>query len=132
MTLSSYRISDFRKKLTEAFKLLRKDKIIARQNFWCCQSCACYAIEKIIKILTEKGKTVQGYCYYHSQDNESLQKGNSFFLAFGNALHNSVAETEKEKQTLEVGKKIVKLLNGQGIQTEWNETSGTRIKVITD
>lgn len=106
--------------LTKAFKELRKQKIFARQNFWCCQSCACADIDTSV----DKQKYI-GYVYYHQQDGQSKKEGKNFFLAFG-----SINDDDKISQ--EVGQKIVDTLIKHGVITCWNGNTGTRIMVVQE
>lgn len=91
------------KPLTLAFKELRKSGYFARQNFRCCQSCAQAAISD-----EEAKKTV----FYHRQDADNLKEDGSCYLTWaGN------------------GKEIVSVLNKYGIETDWDESQNTRIKI---
>jgi hypothetical protein len=92
------------KKLTNAFKDLRKQGYFARQNFWCCQSCGWAAIPD-----GESDRAV----FYHNQDNDSKRKGESFCLAWSGD-----------------GNLICEILRKHGIEVEWNGDSGRRIEVI--
>jgi hypothetical protein len=58
--------------LNQAFKELRKLGYFARQNFWCCQSCAWAAVPMDAK------KVV----FYHRQDTEELNKTGECYLAW--------------------------------------------------
>ncbi len=90
-------------RITEAFKELRKLGYFARQNFLCCQSCAWYAVPE------EKSEKV---VFYHSQDNDSLMRKGKCHLAWsGN------------------GTEIVSVLNKNGVKTEWDGNSNTRILI---
>jgi hypothetical protein len=91
--------------LNDAFKKLRKQGYFARQNFWCCQTCACAAIPK-----AKENK----YVFYHNQDNESIKNGNidkgGMYLAWsGN------------------GKQIVDIIRATGLNVTWNGKETTRI-----
>ena len=91
------------KPLTLAFKELRKLGYFARQNFWCCQSCAWSAMND-----EEAKKTV----FYHRQDAYNLKEDGNCYLAWsGN------------------GKEIVSVFNKHGIETDWDESPNTRIKI---
>jgi hypothetical protein len=87
-------------KITEAFKELRKLGYFARQNFWCCQSCAWAAVPD------GKDKVV----FYHQQDKERLQKTGECHLAWSGD-----------------GQEICQVLNRHGITTEWDGTEHKRI-----
>lgn len=89
--------------LNKAFRALRKKGYFAKQNFWCCQSCAWSAMSD------EEGKKA---VFYHQQDNDNLKENGTCHLAWaGN------------------GKEIVEILNANGVKTEWEESSNKRIKI---
>ena len=88
----------FRAKVTAGFRRIRKLGYFARQNFWCCQSCAWSNIPE------ENDKVV----FYHEQDNDDIKYGNVLLAWRGNAdeikhvfsldgLMLSGGETEEER-----------------------------------
>lgn len=91
-------------KLTNAFRALRKLGYFARQNFLCCQSCAWAAVPE------DKAERA---VFYHSQDNSNLQKYGETYLAWAGD-----------------GNEIVRILNENGVQTEWDGSTNQRIKFI--
>jgi hypothetical protein len=95
-------LSKMKKQITQAFRELRKKGYFARQNYWCCQSCAWASLP------SETTKAV----FYHEQDNYDLKKKNSCYLSWiGN------------------GREITDTLNKYGILTEWNGKEDTRIRI---
>jgi len=88
-------------KLTIAFRALRKAGYFAKQNFWCCQSCAWYAVPE------ERADRV---VFYHQQDRESLSRSGSVHLAWSGDGH-----------------EICRILNENGIETEWDGSENKRI-----
>ena len=108
-------MSEFKMKLTDAFKDLRKQGFFARQNFLCCQSCA-----------WAEAPADKPVVFYHAQDAASLReaegkRGTSRFkqddvgvyLAFG---HDALA-----------GQKIVDALKRAGVDYTWDGTEDQRI-----
>jgi hypothetical protein len=91
-------------KITEAFKELRKLGYFARQNFWCCQSCAWAAVPE-----NKSDKVV----FYHKQDTEGLKGRGRCHLAWSGDGH-----------------EICRVLNRHGITTEWEGDSNKRILMI--
>ena len=65
--------SNTRELVRKAFQILRKKGYFARMNFWCCQSCAWYAIPE------ELSKKV---VFFHAQDNEDLNNKGHVFIAW--------------------------------------------------
>src|SRR5260221_13585847 len=95
-----------RDRLTQAFKLLRKQGFIALQNHMCCGGCAGNAIANRVETYTpEKLAKVKGAVFYHAQDAEVLTYKNQVYLAFGHL--DTVKCGIVGLPTLEVGK-IVK------------------------
>ena len=90
-------------KITAAFKELRKLGYYARQNYWCCQSCAWSDVpdEKSSKVV-----------FYHNQDNDDLKRKGECMLAWAGD-----------------GNEIVSVLNKHGIKTEWSGSSDKRIQI---
>lgn len=89
--------------LSKAFAALRKAGYFARQNFWCCQSCAWNAMTE------EQGEKA---VFYHRQDNADKQLGNPFHLAWAGD-----------------GNEICSILNSNGVTTEWDGNKNKRILI---
>lgn len=118
-----------RDKLSVAFKEMRKNGLIARQNFKCCQSCAGYGLAtEVEEAPAKKRAKIKGCVYYHAQDAADLHKGEDLYLAFG------PLETEKHGTvglpTVEVGRIAVACLTNAGLDVEWDGTERTRILVL--
>ena len=90
--------------LNKAFKALRKSGYFAEQNFTCCQSCAWAEIPD-----EQSEKAV----FYHRQDADDLKENGSCHLAWAGD-----------------GKEIVKILEENGVKTEWEGTDNKRIKIF--
>ena len=87
--------------LSTPFALLRKQKLFARSNFFCCQGCGCNAMSHRQKEETDNPH--KGYVFFHNQDNERRVKGKDFYLAYG--------EFDNQNTTAEqIGKMICQLL----------------------
>lgn len=90
--------------LNKAFKALRKAGYFAKQNFTCCQSCAWAEVPD-----EQSEKAV----FYHRQDADDLKESGSCHLAWAGD-----------------GKEIVKILEENGVKTEWEGTDNKRIKIF--
>ena len=88
--------------LTLAFKLLRKKGYFARQNFWCCQSCAWSAIPE-----GKNSKVV----FYHNQDNAQLKEDGQCYLSYDGDVK-EIMDTLKENG--------VNVLNENDVLTQGN------------
>lgn len=94
---------ELQNKLDKLFEALEQVGYFARQNFMCCQTCACYEIPESYS---------KKYVFYHEQDTENAISSNSLHLAWaGN------------------GKEIVKLAEEAGLSVEWEGTEAKRIQV---
>ena len=91
-------------KLNAAFRMLRKRGYFARQNFWCCQTCAWYAIGE------DHPDQVGRAVFYHHQDTEQLNKTGGTMLAWAGDGH-----------------EIVKVCTEAGLATKWDGDENTRI-----
>jgi len=95
--------SEIRKRLSSAFRELRRSGYFARSNFWCCQSCAWSAVPE------EKAKTA---VFYHQQDADGLSRTGELYLAWsGNA------------------ELILATLSRNGLSHVWDGSPDTRIQV---
>ena len=89
--------------LNNAFKALRKAGYFAKQNFLCCQSCGWAAMTD-----EESKKAV----FYHRQDADDLKENGTCHLTWDGD-----------------GNEIVKILNDNGVKTEWSGEKNKRIKI---
>ena len=118
---------EFKGKLNQAFKDLRKEGLIARQNFMCCGSCAGYSLTEMAVNKVRAGKVVNGAVFYHNQDKESLYNDGTLYLGYGNLDSTELGEIGLP--TIEVGKIVVRILEKNGLQYEWDGTEDQRILI---
>lgn len=126
----TFNVSELKPKLAAAFRAMQKEGLLAKQNYQCCQNCGGYAVtsEAVDLIKSGKKKKIKGCCFYHDQDNDNLKVGQPFMLAYGD-----MDSTEFGKiglPTEEVGKIVVKCLEAEGIEVEWDGSGNTRICVM--
>ena len=124
-----------KEKLNEAFKLLRKEGLIARQKFLCCNGCAGSQLAHDVTALIDAGrKPPKGAVFYSKQGgffdgppDSGWSRVTKLYLSFGNVT------TEKHGEiglpTLEVGRLICKALDTVGLHYEWDETPESTIVV---
>lgn len=108
-------------KLDEAFSELDRNGIVARQNFWCCQTCGHSYIKHEMSDSSQH-HPIQGYVFFHAQDTESAVKQNYLYLAFGSPLDN-------EQDSVDVANHIVETLTRHGLDVSWNESVRNRILI---
>jgi len=110
-------------KLDKAFNLMNEKGLIARQDHFCCRTCAVYDLASEMEDVLTEGKSVKGFAYYHGQDTMVLEEGNDFHIGYGTV-------GEDEADLVKVGKIVVDCLEEAGIQWRWKGSADTRIKVI--
>jgi hypothetical protein len=112
-------------RLDAAFADLEAEGVIARHNFWCCQSCGMAAIWDEVEACETGGRAARGYAFYHEQDTESAVAGDGLYLSYGDA-------GEGEAAALAIGHHIVRKLEKRGLKTDWNGSLDKRIRVSLD
>lgn len=126
LTFDQY--GDFCHKVTAAFKAVRKEGLIARQNFKCCGSCAGYDLATQVEKMPEaKRQKVKGAVFYHRQDTQRMMEEECLFLNFGQIDSQEVGEVGLP--TEEVGKIVTRVFKEAGLNVEWDGDKYSRIKV---
>lgn len=110
-------------KLTKAFKEMRKEHLFARQNFQCCRSCGLAAINEE----KEVGAGKIGYVFYHQQDAQNLNDGKNLYMAFGALVDK---DENRNDRAVQVGVRVVQILERNGVRTNWDGSIGSRIMVV--
>ena len=108
---------DFSTKLGNAFKAMREQGLLARQNFSCCGGCAGYSLVRMAVKKKQKGVEVKGCAFYHAQDNQNKRDGDNFYIGYGpldTTEFGTIGLTD-----VEVGKIVVECLTAAGVETEW-------------
>jgi len=122
----------FKTRLNNAFKEMRKQGLITRQNYLCCQTCAGYGITtdvvEMIKNGRKKKEDIKGCVFYHHQDNELLKRNHSFYLAFGSLDSKELGLIGLN--TKDVGKIVCDCLSKNQIEHSWNGEETERILVV--
>ncbi|MGC5020448.1 DUF6891 domain-containing protein [Micromonospora sp. DT47] len=103
-------------RLTAAFRALSASRIVARENFACCQNCG--AAE--IGAEAAHCEAPRGYTFYHQQDAEHAVDGSPVFLAYG---------PFDGRPSEEVGEEVVGALRDAGLTVHWDGDTRTRIQV---
>ena len=117
-------------RITQAFRSLRSQGIIARQNFSCCRGCASGEITQDIEKMPEaKRARVRGAVYTTKQDvSGAHNRGGDFtgmWISFG-ARPGSTVKSE------EIGQAIADALRAAGLVVRWDGDAQTRVEVCTD
>jgi hypothetical protein len=120
----------FKAKLTKAFRSLRRQGFIARQNFLCCQTCAGYEATQIAERMTLLGKKVEGCVFYHQQDARQFNEDGTLYLAYGDLKSSKLGKIGR--LTKEVGEMVVAALRAEGLEPEWDGDPDRRIFLSLD
>ncbi len=108
--LTSEEVKTIKIPLKKAFHLLRtKHNITARMNFSCCGNCGSYELGEIVK-----EKKLDGYVFYHHQDEDNFKEGGDVYLRYGKGVGAITAHG--------VGRLIVSVCKEVGLQTDWDGT----------
>lgn len=127
-TLNFNTINKNRDNLIGGFKILRKRGYIARANYYCCSSCAGYAIgQRVSDMAAEKAAKVKGCVFWNQQDERGIEDDGTLYLAFGNI--GSSTHGDIGLPTVEVGREVVSLLEQRGLFVKWDGTASSRILV---
>ena len=107
------------KPLSKAFGMMRGLGLLAEQNYLCCQTCGCAAMQdRADKDFPADAKPL-GYCFYHVQDRDFLKERGVAHLAF-NAFGSG--------DSVAIGRIIVHCLKQSGVSVKWDGTASQRIQ----
>ena len=109
-------------RLDAAFAELESRGILARQNYWCCGTCGCAAIDDEMAKLRRRKRPARGYAFFHNQDTECAVLGGGLYLNYG-------ADSLDDVERVQIGKEIAKVLRSHKFRVIWNGELDTRILV---
>lgn len=120
---------EVKQRLTQAFKALRKQGFIARQNFCCCGSCAGCQIASDVEKKVDAGKlkdNFKGAVYYSKQGNMfDVFRGRTtirrMHLTYGPVSCSKHGDQEFGVSTKECGKIICQALTEAGVPYSWDD-----------
>ncbi|WP_405207094.1 DUF6891 domain-containing protein [Aquimarina sp. LLG6339-5] len=112
-------------RLIEAFDELCEKNIIALHNAGYTTSDGEYEVVEVERTLREYQVISDGYCFYHEQDlSRAITPQDSSLYITYQKVNNS-----DDKVTLEVGKRVAKILADKGFEIEWNEDINSKILI---
>ena len=114
-------VTDF-DKLVMAFDSLNSSGIISLHNAGLTEDEAEGDCDDINGELTTKDISPIGYCYYHRQDVERVIEDGHLFIGFGDF-------NDDQSDVLQVGNKIVSLLQREGFKINWDKNPESRIEI---
>lgn len=106
-------------RLDRAFSRLERARIVARQDFACCQPCGHGEIWREIVVAPFEA---DGYAFYHRGDTDAAVDGLPLRIAFG-------AVEEGDAAILEVGRRVVEALRAEGLDAAWTGRLEDRVAV---
>lgn len=104
---------EFKSKLNELFKRVRKEGAIARQNFMCCASCASYD-------LYHKAKNGQPVLFYHRQDTPRITSDQGVFLRFGINKNFEVSPENERLLDACFGSHVARIAEELDLKVDWD------------
>ena len=115
-------------RLNQAFRALRKQGLIARQNFMCCGGCAGCQIANEAEKMVDQGKTVAGGVFYHQQAGDRLREGKEFYVNFGtiDTVKHGVLGTMTD---LAIGRLVVQEFTKARLRVKWEGAADKAILV---
>jgi len=115
---------ELKKQINLAFKELRKNGFIAKQDWACCNSCGMKDIyDEVNEEYIDAGKPEpDGFVFYHCQNTDLLKGYAETYLAWG-----AIDCEMSKKEEIKIGKTIVNILNKFDINVEWNGRIDTKI-----
>jgi hypothetical protein len=102
-------------RLDEVFASLNRQRIVARQDFSCCDNCGFTEIWEEIEE-EEKRQPVEGYVFYHLQATETAIDSGQLIMAYG-------CVEDNEATFVRVANKIVAELCRVGLKASWGGTA---------
>lgn len=105
-----------RKRVTEAFKQLRKRGFYAKQHATCCQTCA-------VDELPPASDKQQYYVFYHQQDDESVKETGRLYLSYG------ALDDADDGEAAPTGYLVFNALRDAGLTATWDGDVSQRIEV---
>lgn len=113
-------------RLRQTFEVLEERGVLARENYWCCQTCAYAAIDEEIAEELDAGGAVRGYVLFHSQDTDRAVESGHLLLRYGGITRDP--ERDGPEASKAIGEELVALLRSSDFAPDW---SGSPNDVIT-
>ena len=118
-----------REAVLEAFKTLRKNRVLAKANFSCCGSCAGSEIDGRLE---DKPMKWDGYAYWHRQTEARAfpwvfsYDPPSLNIYYGGNEYGSDMTTEH------IGSRIVAVMESHGLNVHWDGNPDNSIEIFPD
>lgn len=105
-------------RLRTAFETLDERGVLARENYWCCQTCAYTSMDEEVGEHVAAGEEVRGFVLFHSQDTERAVETGELVLRYGGLAPGSRrigADASKA-----IGEEVVAVLQAAGFEPRWS------------
>jgi hypothetical protein len=109
-------------RLDQALTALESEGIVARQNFWCCTSCAIPALADEMIDEEARGTAVRGYVFFHSGTLDNAVSGHPLALQCGGAL------ADDDAAAAGIAARVSAEVQRAGLDPRW---SGGRVVDVT-
>lgn len=127
-------LSDFKARLSDAFKSMRKEGLVARQAFSCCGSCAGYDLATELKEKPQAVKDSFKGCAFYTKQGAPPRDGSrdsrtfkGLYLSYGPV--GVSGEKDYGLPTEEVGAIVKRCVEQAGLEVDWDGTPEKRIFV---
>ena len=125
-----------RVRIEGAFNDLEERGIIARSDFWECNSCASSALlnRELPSYQARNGAEHQpiGYVFFHEQSTDSANQGHALYLSHGSISEaDDAADPEQvERDQQLVARAVIEELREHGFEVEWDGSTASTIQVL--
>ncbi|KAL2869513.1 uncharacterized protein BJX67DRAFT_379064 [Aspergillus lucknowensis] len=112
-------------RLAAAFEAMNSGEVLAKMNWTCCATCGGEEIREEREIALEKGQGEGGwlgYVFFHEQSTEAVVGGDTKLPLYFSSFD------EVQEKDEEVGRRIVRCLEAEGLEVEWD--GDTRIGIV--
>ena len=129
-----------RNTVLRAFKALRKDKILARANHWCCQSCGGSDLEGRMETRLKSGTPKwKGYAFWHQQTEERAFGRNygynrtlNIYYTGTKDLDDELTHSDDGMSSEEIGYALYNALKEEGLNVLWDGDANNSVAVFPD
>ena len=129
-----------RNAVLRAFKALRKDRILARANHWCCQSCGGSDLEGRMETRLKSGTPKwKGYAFWHQQTEERAFGRNygynrtlNIYYTGTKDLDDELTHSDDGMSSEEIGYALFYALKEEGLNVIWDGNADNSMAVFPD
>lgn len=117
-------------RLDAAFEELNAAGIMARHDWWCCNTCGTAAMPDEFARLGGlwRGTPIVGYVFYHRQQTESAVEGGGIFLGYGTTDFVST-DQDYEERSVAIAHVAKKVLESHKLAVSWDGTFARKLLV---